>query len=166
MSKIKSILSMIVKCVTSYNFPCILSSIIAIISIVLTIILSPYGGLAIFIICWVIFLLYMIINVIIYEDYSTDKLNDIGVLVAITMILFALVGTSSLAFDNKTIKTELYEPLLVSKTDSRIILIGQTRTLESKYISDLTLKHPMMCKDEMINAWNNRIQDKWYICRK
>jgi hypothetical protein len=165
MSKIKSILSIMAKCITSYIFPVILTSIIAIISIVLTIILSPYDGLAIFLICWVVFAIYITVNVIIYSEDSED-FNIIGVIFAITLILFSFLGTYSLIWPNKTIKTESYEPLLVSKTDYRIVLIGKTHTLESIFISDLTLTHPMMCKDEMINSWNNRIQDHWYICAK
>ena len=84
----------------------------------------------------------------------------------LSMIVYGLVGMCGLADIHKTIKTETYIPIDIIKTNTKIIIVGKTHTLESTNIADLMNKNIKICKDENINAWNIRISDKWYLCGK
>jgi hypothetical protein len=120
---------------------------------------------------WTLFVIFNIINLIIYYINSNGYDDDIGkvcmfLLVFVSLCIYPTAGTISLVNQEKAIKTEIYSPENVIRTDTRIILIGKTKTLESIFISDLSKTNPKICKDEYLNSWKNRTSDNWYICGK
>ena len=129
-----------------------------------------FGIVAKVILLWSDIILYIIINIIIWrykDEYNYDEefVKDIGMLLFIlSMFVYGLVGMCGLADIHKTIKTETYIPIDIIKTNTKIIIVGKTHTLESTNIADLMNENIKICKDENINAWNIRISDKWYIC--
>ena len=66
-----------------------------------------------------------------------------------------------LADIHKTIKTETYIPIDIIKTNTKIIIVGKTHTLESTNIADLMNKNIKICKDENINGITHKIIYKY-----
>ena len=131
-----------------------------------------FGIVAKVILLWSDIILYIIIDIIIWrykDEYNYDEefVEGIGMMLFIlSMFVYGLVGMCGLADIHKTIKTETYIPIDIIKTNTKIIIVGKTHTLESTNIADLMNKNIKICKDENINAWNIRISDKWYLCGK
>ena len=131
-----------------------------------------FGIVAKVILLWSDIILYIIIDIIIWrykDEYNYDEefVEGIGMMLFIlSMFVYGLVGMCGLADIHKTIKTETYIPIDIIKTNTKIIIVGKTHTLESTNIADLMNTNIKICKDENINAWNIRISDKWYICDK
>ena len=171
MKKLTSILINLKNVITNINFLYAINLLVFTTLSVLSTIKLDYGILAMIVLLWTLFVIFNIINLIIYYITRNDYDVAIGqmcmvLLVIVSICMYPTVGVISLVDQEKTIKTEIYSPENVIRTDTRIILIGKTKTLESIFISDLSKINPKICKDEYLNSWNNRIVDKWYICGK
>ncbi len=79
----------------------------------------------------------------------------------LSMFVYGLVGMCGLADIHKTIKTETYIPIDIIKTNTKIIIVGKTHTLESTNIADLMNKNIKICKDENINGITHKIIYKY-----
>ncbi len=171
MKKLTSILTNIKSVITNVNFLYVINILVFIVLSVLSTTKLNYGILAMIVLLWTLFVIFNIINLIIYYINGNDYDVAIGqmcmvLLVIVSICIYPTVGVISLVDQEKTIKTEIYSPENVIRTDTRIILIGKTKTLESIFISDLSKINPKICKDEYINSWKNRTSDNWYICGK
>ena len=171
MKTLTSILTNIKSVITNVNFLYAINILVFIVLSVLSTTKLNYGILAMIVLLWTLFVIFNIINLIIYYINSNDYDVAIGqmcmvLLVIVSICIYPTVGVISLVDQEKTIKTEIYSPENVIRTDTRIILIGNTQTLESVFISDLSKIDPKICKDENINSWKNRTSDNWYICGK
>ena len=170
MKKLTSILTNIKSIITNIKFLYAINFLVFAALSVLSTIKLNYGILAMIVLLWTLFVIFIIITLVIYYIHSNDY-DDIGkvcifLLVIGSICIYPTVGVISLVGQEKAIKTEIYSPENVIRTDTRIILIGKTKTLESIFISDLSKINPKICKDEYINSWKNRTSDKWYICGK
>lgn len=122
------------------------------------------------ILLWTNLMVFSIIDIIIWrykDEYNYDEYfaKNAGIMLFITsLLLYGMLGFPSLYEPNKKINTETYIPENIIKTNTKIIVIGKTQTLESTSIADLMKKNMRICKDENINAWNMRIKDTFYIC--
>ena len=168
-----TLLNYIIKDVISSNmFPVVINTLIFIVLCVLSIFKLNYGPLAIIMILWTLCMSYIIVDIVIwkykdFDNYDRDFVYCILLAVfASSMVLYGLGGTASFVDIHKTIKTETYIPIDIIKTNTKIIIVGKTHTLESTNIADLMNENIKICKDENINAWNIRISDKWYLCGK
>jgi len=63
------------------------------------------------------------------------------------------------------IYTKYYEPKLVYRTTSQIVLITDTKVVTSDKLS-IYNKKSFVCKDERYNHINVRLHDTWYACEK
>jgi len=170
MKKLTSLLTNLKSVITNINFLYAINLLVFTVLSVLSTIKLNYGILAMIVLLWTLFVIFIIITLVIYYIHSNDY-DDIGkvcifLLVIVSIFIYPIFGLGSLVDQEKAIKTEIYSPENVIRTDTRIILIGKTKTLESIFISDLSKINPKICKDEYINSWNNRTSDKWYICGK
>ena len=170
MKKLTSLLTNLKSVITNIKFLYAINLLVFTTLSVLSTIKLDYGILAMIVLLWTLFVIFIIITLVIYYIHSNDY-DDIGkvcifLLVIGSICIYPTVGVISLVGQEKAIKTEIYSPENVIRTDTRIILIGKTKTLESIFISDLSKINPKICKDEYINSWNNRTSDKWYICGK
>ena len=171
MKKLTSLLTNLKSVITNINFLYTINFLVFTTLSVLSTIKLDYGILAMIVLLWTLFVIFIIITLVIYYIHSNDYDDDIGkvcmfLLVFVSICIYPTCGVISLVGQEKAIKTEIYSPENVIRTDTRIILIGKTKTLESIFISDLSKINPKICKDEYINSWNNRTSDKWYICGK
>lgn len=171
MKKLTSILINLKNVITNINFLYAINLLVFTTLSVLSTIKLDYGITAMVVLLWTLFVIFNIINLIIYYINSNDYDVAIGqmcmvLLFFVSLCIYPTVGVISLVDQEKTIKTEIYSPENVIRTDTRIILIGKTKTLESIFISDLSKINPKICKDEYINSWKNRTSDNWYICGK
>ena len=168
-----TLLNYIIKDVISSNmFPVVINTLIFIVLCVLAIFKLNYGQLALLTILWTLCMSYIIVDIVIwkykdFDNYDSDLVYCILLTVfAISMLIYGLGCTASFSDIHKTIKTETYAPINIIKTNTKIIIVGKTHTLESTNIADLMNENIKICKDENINAWNIRISDKWYLCGK
>ena len=166
-----TLLNYIIKDVISSNmFPVVINTLIFIVLCVLAIFKLNYGQLALLIILWTLCMSYIIVDIVIwkykdFDNYDSDLVYCILLTVfAISMLIYGLGCAASFSDIHKTIKTETYAPINIIKTNTKIIIVGKTNTLESTNIADLMNENIKICKDENINSWNMRISDKWYIC--
>ena len=171
MKKLTSLLTNLKSVITNINFLYTINFLVFAALSVLSTIKLNYGILAMIVLLWTLFVIYIIITLVIYYIHSNDYDDAIGktctfLLVIVSIFIYPIFGLGSLVDQEKAIKTEIYSPENVIRTDTRIILIGKTQTLESIFISDLSKINPKICKDEYLNSWNNRTADKWYICGK
>ena len=170
MKKLTSLLTNLKSVITNIKFLYAINLLVFTTLSVLSTIKLDCGILAMIVLLWTLFVIFIIITLVIYYIHSNDY-DDIGkvcmfLLVFVSICIYPTCGVISLVGQEKAIKTEIYSPENVIRTDTRIILIGKTKTLESIFISDLSKINPKICKDEYINSWNNRTSDKWYICGK
>jgi len=168
-----TLLNYIIKDVISSNmFPVVINTLIFIVLCVLAIFKLNYGQFALLIILWTLCMSYIIVDIVIWKykdfnNYDSDLVYCILLTVfAISMVIYGVGGAASFVDIHKKIKTETYIPINIIKTNTKIIIVGKTHTLESTNIADLMNENIKICKDENINAWNMRISDKWYICDK
>lgn len=166
-----TLLNYIIKDVISSNmFPVVINTLIFIVLCVLAIFKLNYGQFALLIILWTLCMSYIIVDIVIWKykdfnNYDSDLVYCILLTVfAISMVIYGVGGAASFVDIHKKIKTETYIPINIIKTNTKIIIVGKTHTLESTNIADLMNENIKICKDENINAWNMRISDKWYIC--
>lgn len=167
-----TLLTYIKSIISSNMFPVVINTLIFIVLCVLAIFKLNYGQLALLTILWTLCMSYIIVDIVIwkykdFDNYDSDLVYCILLTVfAISMLIYGLGCTASFSDIHKTIKTETYAPINIIKTNTKIIIVGKTHTLESTNIADLMNENIKICKDENINAWNMRISDKWYICDK
>ena len=170
--KEQTLLTYIKSIISSNMFPVVINTLIFIVLCVLAIFKLNYGQLALLTILWTLCMSYIIVDIVIwkykdFDNYDSDLVYCILLTVfAISMLIYGLGGTASFVDIHKTITTETYMPTNIIKTNTKIIIVGKTYTLESTNIADLMNENIKICKDENINAWNIRISDKWYLCGK
>ena len=173
MKTLTSILTNIKSVITNINFLYAINLLVFTTLSVLSTIKLDYGITAMVVLLWTLFVIYSIACLVIWfikspfdDDDSEIAKVCIFMLFLVSLCIYPIVGCASSTIQTETIKTEIYSPVNIIKTNSRIILIGNTQTLESVFISDLSKIDPKICKDEYLNSWNNRTSDKWYICGK
>lgn len=168
--KTKTLLNTFKDIISSKTFAYILNFILFIIFCTFIWLKLDFGIIAKAILVWTNIMVYIIINILIwrYKDeynYDEELVEGIGMVLFISAVLiYGLGGMGGLVEVSKTIKTETYAPINIIKTNTKIIIIGKTHTLESTSIADLMNENIKICKDENINTWNMRISDTWYIC--
>jgi hypothetical protein len=163
----KSILIKIKNIISSKYVYVFITSLLSIILSIIVCVNLTVDILPKIIIIWTIFIIWTSINIIKYDIFIGNLLPTMIITTSICFYTLGIIGSLVLNHgDVNKIKVEEYTPLTITHTNKKIILIGNTQILESRFIDDFIKINPKICKQENINMWNIRISDNWYICGK
>jgi len=62
-------------------------------------------------------------------------------------------------------KTQVYNPIQITRDTSEVRVIGKTQILRTNTISAYFSKNLKICKDEQYSAFGFRLMDNLYICK-
>ena len=120
---------------------------------------SPFDG------WWVTFLSVGLILIIISIILFIFSHFDLPFILLICGTLVVMAGQN--AFTSKhEIYTKYYVPTIIYKNSGNVILIGKTKTVISDSLLLYTSNNLYICKDEIYNEVNIRLNDMWYVCEK
>ena len=104
---------------------------------------------------------YLIISIILFIFSHFD----LPFILLICGTLVVMAGQN--AFTSKhEIYTKYYVPTIIYKNSGQVILIGKTKTVISDSLLLYTSNNLYICKDEIYNEVNRRLNDMWYVCEK
>ena len=123
----------------------------------ITILFIPFGILGICFVVGLILFICSVVSMAIKGSWVMATLGLIGALLSISC-------TVGFVIPDRTY-TKYYEPKLVYRTASQIVLITDTKVVTSDNLS-IYNKKSFVCKDERYNHINVRLHDTWYACEK